>query len=289
MSFNVGCRCVDVHDPIQGARIPLRILYPTFARERIEHFGPYEISVSMNAPIESGRTSLIVVSHGGGGSSLTYRGLATSLVRDGLVVALPEHPGNCRDDNSLEGTAANLENRPRHLRRVIDAAFADEALGPILRDGAGVLGHSMGGYTALALAGGRPVTGPYEQEGPGRPVRVEPDGRVRALVLLAPACGWFHSPGALSGVDVPILLLTAGRDELRAHLFTELVETGVADPTRVDHRVIPDAGHFAFQSPFPPAMRRPDFPPSQDPEGFDREAFQPVLHSAILTFLGNTL
>ncbi|WP_309896459.1 chloride channel protein [Archangium sp.] len=53
--------------------------------------------------------------------------------------------------------------------------------------------------------------------------------------------------------------------------------------------VVPNAGHFSFQSPFPPAMTRPEFPPSQAPAGFDRVAFQPVLHAEILTFLRASL
>jgi len=32
-------------------------------------------------------------------------------------------------------------------------------------------------------------------------------------------------------------------------------------------------------------MTSPSFPPSQDPPGFDRAAFQPVLHAAIADFL----
>ncbi len=290
MDFNVGCRSAKVNDAAQGARIPVRFLYPTRVPERMERFGPYELSVALNAPVEGGRNSLVVISHGGSGSSLTYRDLAACLVRAGFVVALPEHPGNCRHDNSLEGTAENLENRPRHLRLVIDAAFANDAIGArLLRDRVALIGHSMRGYTSLALAGGRPTTGPYEKEGPGRPVSVLPDRRVRALVLLAPACGWFWPHGALAGVEAPILLFTAERDELGPHLHTGFIELGVRDPAQVDHRVIPGAGHFAFQSPFPPTMTRPDFPPSQDPEGFDRAAFQPVLHAGILSFLRSVL
>ena len=33
----------------------------------------------------------------------------------------------------------------------------------------------------------------------------------------------------------------------------------------------------------------PTFPPSQDPPGFDRAAFQPILHAEITTFLRDVL
>ena len=49
------------------------------------------------------------------------RPIALHLARAGFVVALPEHPGNNRSDNSLANTAVNLANRPRHVRLVLDA------------------------------------------------------------------------------------------------------------------------------------------------------------------------
>jgi len=142
---------------------------------------------------ERGPSRLVVFSHGNGGAGALYRRLAEHLVRAGFVVALPDHPGNTRTDNRLAGTAANLEARPKHVKTVIDWAFgASPFAGTLKRDMAAILGHSLGGYTALAAAG---------------------DARVKALVLLAPATLWFQAPGSLDHVDVPILMFTAGQDE----------------------------------------------------------------------------
>ena len=178
---------------------------------------------------------------------------------------------------SLAGTAANLENRPRHIRLAIDAVFADEEVGPRLSPKKiALIGHSMGGYTALAVAGGRPHAGRHETpDGQIHAVPVSPDPRVRALVLLAPACAWFWVEGSLSGVNVPMLVMTAEKDEIAPQLGVEFIGRD-CNPALVDRRTIPNAGHHAFQSPFPPKMVRPDFPPSQDPPGFDRAAFKPI-------------
>jgi len=287
----VGCRALNVEDVVQGARVPVQILYPSRAPERLEQFGPYPLAIATDAPVEGERLPLVVISHGTGGSPWTYRGMAVHLARAGFVVALPEHPGNNRSDNSLANTAANLENRPRHVRLVLDAVFGDAQLGKRLSpSGVGVVGHSMGGYTALAVAGGRPSSFPNESpDGQARTIPVVRDPRVRALVLLAPASPWFMAEGALAGVDLPILMRTAERDEHTPAMHAEIILRGVPDPRRIDHRVVPNAGHFSFQSPFPPAMTRPEFPPSQDPAGFDRAAFQPVLHAEILAFLRSSL
>jgi predicted dienelactone hydrolase len=287
----VGCQALNVEDVVQGARVPVRVLYPSRAPERLEQFGPYPLSVATDAPVEGERLPLVVISHGTGGSPWTYRGMAVHLARAGFVVALPEHPGNNRSDNSLANTAANLENRPRHVRLVLDAIFEDAELGKRLSaGGVGVIGHSMGGYTALAMAGGRPSSFPNESpDGQARAIPVVHDPRVRALVLLAPASPWFMAEGALAGVEIPILMRTAEHDEHTLAMHAEIILRGVPHPGRIDHRVVPNAGHFSFQSPFPPAMTRPEFPPSQDPAGFDRAAFQPVLHAEILAFLRASL
>jgi predicted dienelactone hydrolase len=291
LSVNVGCHAVDATDPIQSARIPLVLLYPTRAPQRPEQLGPYALSLARDAPPDGEGLRLVVISHGTGGSSLVYRDLAVHLARAGFVVALPEHPGNNRDDNRLARTIANLENRPRHIRLAIDAAFADELVsGRLERDGVAVIGHSLGGYTALALAGGRPSALPHETaDGQPRALAVTPDTRVRALVLLAPAAAWFVFDGALRDVDVPILMRTAERDEHAPAFHAEIIQRGVRDPARIDHRVIPNAGHFSFLSPFPPERTRPDFPPSQDPEGFDRATMHPVLNAEITAFLRDAI
>ena len=65
-------------------------------------------------------------------------------------------------------------------------------------------------------------------------------------------------------------------------------EPGVSSE-RVIHRVIPNAGHYAFLSPFPASMVSAEFAPSQDPPGFDRVAFHQELHRDVFEFLRKTM
>ena len=289
--MNTGCRDLDVFDPIQKATIRTRILYPTHAAPRTEHFGDYALDVARDAAIEGESLPLVVLSHGTGSLPWVFRGLASHVARAGFVVALPEHPGNCRGDDGLAFTASNLENRPRHIRLVIDAAFADDAVRKRIADhGVGVIGHSMGAYTALAAAGGRPTAFANESsDGQSRPVDVVRDTRIRALVLLAPAAAWFVGEDALANVDVPIFLRTGEKDTAAPALHGEIIRRGIRDPKRIDDAVVPNAGHFSFFSPFPPERIRPTFPPSQDPPGFDRAAYQAVLQAEVTAFLTRTL
>ncbi|CAN5911839.1 alpha/beta fold hydrolase [soil metagenome] len=289
--MNVGCRPLAVHDPVQQVRIPTWLLYPTHAPERLERFGMYSLEVAPAAEIAGDQLPLVVISHGTGGTPWAYRGLAAHLVRHGFVVAMLEHPGNTRRDDALAHTVVNLTNRPRHVRVVIDAALADPDLGPrIAHHRIAIAGHSMGGYTALAVLGGRAVTLPTQTpEGRPLPVATDADPRVRAAILLAPAIDWFGSDDALAAVTAPIFVRTGERDQLASASRVRWVLRSHAAPAAIDHADVPNAGHFGFMSPFPPDMQRPDLPPSQDPPGFDRPAYQTVLHAEIASFLSSAL
>ena len=53
--------------------------------------------------------------------------------------------------------------------------------------------------------------------------------------------------------------------------------------------MVPNAGHFSFLAPFPPAMVRPGFLPAEDPPGFDRARFHAELGPEIERFLRRVL
>jgi predicted dienelactone hydrolase len=213
------------------------------------------------------------------------------LARNGYVVILPEHLGNSRRDNSLEGTAENLMRRPRQLKLAIDFMLGGSPFAESLKtDEVGVVGHSMGGYTALAIAGGRPSAFAHETaDRKQRVVETIMDERVKAIVLLAPASGWFVASDALRDVRVPILLMTAEKDQNTRAPHAAIIKDGLPEDTFLEHQIVPNAGHFSFLSPFPVDMVDPKFPPSQDPEGFDRVAFQGELAGEILRFFGRYL
>lgn len=283
MPLYPGYRQLSVTDTTQGAPIPVLVFYPTDTPVTTATLGPYQFEVSPEAPASAGRFPLVLISHGSGGTHILYRTIAIHLARHGYMVAIPEHPGNNRIDNSLYGTVDNLVNRPRHVRLVLDAVLADMELAASAEaDNAAMIGHSMGGYTALAVAGGLPSKD-------GNPVEVETDARIKALVLLAPATAWYQAAEALRRVDLPMLLLTGEHDDITPQWHADLVLSGVADRQRVDFRVIENAGHFSFLSPFPDKLKAGGFAPTLDPEGFDRAAFHEKLPEDIRQFLDRHL
>ncbi|MCD6025524.1 MAG: hypothetical protein K0R08_43 [Solimicrobium sp.] len=76
---------------------------------------------------------------------------------------------------------------------------------------------------------------------------------------------------------------------LALYLHADLVQRCVRDLKKVDSCEIFNAGHHSFQSLFPPSMTLSGFPPLQDPDSFDRSAFQSILYAEILSLLRSIL
>ncbi len=276
----VGSREIRVNDKAKDISFPVLIQYPTQSPSTTVFFGPYPMDVSRDSKIIDEKFPLVIISHGNGGSHLLYRTISTHLAKNGYIVAMPEHYGNNRNNNQLENTNENLINRPRHVSLTIDQILSEDIFGKnVSLNNIAVIGHSMGGYTALALAGGIPRTREGEK------IEVSPDPRVKAIVLLAPGTGWFMN--SLENVTIPILMLTAEHDLITPSWNAEIVLNHVPDKAQVNYRMVENAGHFSFLSPFPIAMRNPNFLPSTDPEGFDREQFHKLLPTEVLEFLND--
>ncbi|MCA0970800.1 alpha/beta fold hydrolase [Halobacillus litoralis] len=282
-----GFRKVEVRDDHLDVTFPMFVFYPTDEPEKEERIGPYPMHVATGADLSNGTYPLVIVSHGTGGTPLVYRGLAKALAASGFIVAMPEHPFNNIHDNRFKDSMELLESRPKHITQAIDWFMEDHSFRDhIKQDDISMIGHSMGGYTAVAAAGGIPTSLPGETEG-GSPVvvDVEKEKRIKKLILLAPALGWFREKGALDHVHLPIFVMTGEKDEVTPSFHAELLRQGVKHPEMIEHKVVENGGHFSFLTPFPEAMKSASFPPSQDPEGFDREGFHERLHVDILQFL----
>lgn len=283
----VGLELTQLLDDRSGAHFPLLVFYPSSSPAKPERLGPFELQVAAAGALLPGPHPLVLISHGSGGSPATHRELACRLAASGFVVGVPEHPFNNRTDNSRAESVELLADRPHHLRLVADWFFQSRFAPQLVPQRYSIIGHSLGGYTGLAAAGGVPSSLPHESaDRLVHRIPVMPDARVQALVLLAPATPWFRLPGALSGVRVPILMVASYHD-LQAPYFylCQLVLDGVPDPGKVDYRLVERASHYSFLSPWPDALQSPAIPPSLDPPGFDRRPFLDRLYSDIGTFL----
>lgn len=320
---NVGYRSLDLHDTVTGERFPVAVWYPTRAVPAplflsaslsacrlpaiLCRWIAFEMVVATNAPPADGPFGLIVISHGSGGLALNHRDLAMALAARGYIAAAPAHPRGTSDD--ISGDSVWI-GRPKQVSRIIDAVLQDRDLGSrVPRGRIGVVGHSNGGYTALAVAGAPPtprvMTDHCRQHpddtrfcsfggartrqataGSGAVPDVR-DPRVRAIVLLAPNALPFTDE-ALRKVTVPVRLYAAERDDLtlvRYHA-ERLARTLPRDREYV---LVPGAGHFSFVAGFPSLLKLIVGEAARDPDGFDREALHEVMNREIVDFFDRKL
>ncbi len=235
----VGHRSLASIDASRANRpLPLEVWYPVDATDAhgapafYSLLGPLGITstlafqdVSVSA---AGVRPLIVFSHGSGGIALQSIKLMEHLASHGFVVVAPSHTGNTQADNLL-GTAVPISqallDRSPDVSFVIDSMLARGAdlsgpfFGRIDAYNIGVAGHSLGGFTAVAMASGYGA--------------IPPDPRVRAIMPIAPATGPL-TDAELSRVTIPTLLMTGTLDGLlaqQARIF------GLIDSGPFRHRV----------------------------------------------------
>ena len=109
-------------------------------------------------------TPVIVISHGLNASPESWDAGARFFASHGYVVAVPQHPGsdNLQTERFLQGSedavfsVQEFIDRPLDIHQVLDELEqrnASEFEGQLSLENVGVFGHSLGGYTALALGG----------------------------------------------------------------------------------------------------------------------------------------
>ncbi len=318
-AFQAGWRQLSIPGPSSDApTTSVALYYPTQAAARVIPMGPFAPNVAIQAAPETTVKGLIVLSHGTGGSELGHSRLAEGLAEAGYLVAALRHPRDNWQDQSLltDSPATYFSERPRQVSRVIDALLSDpqwkdriarDAQGPKI----GAVGHSAGGYTVMALAGGQPDVlriakhcDTHQAEDPifcrtGRsgPAPPQPaataasdapltDPRVRAVVALAPV-GVVFSASSLAGIRLPVAVYGAEQDRwLVPRFHAEWIARNL--PGVAMHRV-PNAWHFAFMD--PPSMPIPsaDGDIRADPPGFDRAAFLKQLSHELPAFFDKAL
>jgi predicted dienelactone hydrolase len=322
-SSNVAYRRIDVQDSGTGELFPAALWYPTRAAPAplfltgslsgcrlpamLCRLIAFEMQVANNAPPADGKFGFIVISHGAGGLSLNHRDLAMALASHGYVVAAPTHPRG--KDNDISGVGVWV-GRPKQVSRLIDALLEDAELGShIQRERIGVVGHSNGGYTALAVAGAKPnpaaivahcrqhpddskfcsYGGAATREA-ARTVGDIPDvrdPRVRAIVLMAPNTAPF-TDDALAQVAVPVRVYGAERDDLTLVRY-HAERLAKALPPQTEYVLVKRAGHFSFVASFPGVLKLVAGEAAQDPEGLDRDAMHEVMNREIVEFFHRTL
>jgi len=224
--FPVGVRTTQGLDTVRDRQFPCEIWYPAAAQHAGQdiasgiqdfftvpsHDTPHGQMAVRNATVQPGIYPLILFSHSSGDGRRQSTFLCTHLSSHGYVVAALDHseviaPELRRSEGeTVEQKTARVQawiaNRVPDIRFLLDQLLQGTAWdAEVNLDPAriGIVGHSFGGWTALAVP--------------------EVDGRIRAVVALAPGGSSQPPPNIIPatltftwGRDVPTLYLVAEDD-----------------------------------------------------------------------------
>jgi predicted dienelactone hydrolase len=265
-----------------------------------------------------GKFPLILLSHGTGGTSGNMAWLGEALAAHGYIAAAVNHPGNNFADGYTVPGFTLWWLRARDLSAVLDGLFADPTFGPrIDKARIGAAGHSLGGYTALTLAGAitsldrlaeicradgcadpafpdiraraealRRSDPAYRaaQAESGRSYR---DPRVRAVFAMAPALGPVLLPDSLAHIDIPVALVAAIGDKIVPASSIKALAAAISHAQLT--MLPPPIGHNVFIG-VCLAAAHADFPRvCDDPPGVDRAAVEAKTADMALAFFAGSL
>jgi predicted dienelactone hydrolase len=260
----------------------------------------------LNCPVKGDTLPLVVISHGQDGWFGGHHDTAEALADAGYVVAAINHPG----DNALSRTRTRdisiAVQRPADVKRLVDfmlGSWADAA--KIDRERIGFFGHSRGGYTGLALAGGNPDFKRAAAEcGEGQNANspcgllkaddklleasVTHDARIKAMVLADPGFTFLFGENELKPVTLPAQLWSS---ELGGAGGTAQSVARIARwlPAKPDFHLVGHAEHWAFLAPCTADQAKSLPRICNDTPSFDRVAFHKEFNAAVLAFFGQQL
>ncbi|BCX13049.1 MAG: hypothetical protein KatS3mg067_1987 [Thermosynechococcus sp.] len=189
---------------------------------------------------------LIVISHGLASDRRTFAYLAEHLASYGLAVLAVTHPGSdaSRIGSFLSGAPLDYQGLPQDWgQRPLDLKFGVDAVATLVQknpalkidtNNVGLFGHSMGGFTVLAAAGGTVDWDAVKQRclaaandlfifnislplqcrslGLANPPSTLADPRVKSVIAVNPVSSILIGERGMANIKVPVLIVSGSKD-----------------------------------------------------------------------------
>lgn len=256
------------------------------------------VPIKVHLPAGEGPFPIVIVSHGAGGTWDANFAQSQHLATHGFAVLALEHVGSNREvftrtirllKNMREMTrdANEVLGRPKDVSFALDQAERwneshAELRGKLDLERVGMLGHSYGSYTTLAVCGMRPALDwlePSVAPGKGLGPKLR-DARVRCGVALSPQGPGepFFIEASFADLATPLLAITGTKDKMQKDQPPENRKRAVQLWPAGDRTLIwlHGAEHSAFSDPTGSARRGL---PSRS-----RTDAQPLVRAATLRF-----
>lgn len=210
--YDVGVTTYYFHDDSRNRNLTTEVWFPAKitdnARKEV-YYGLIEGNAYRYAEKSNSAAPypLIVFSHGNQGVRVQSIFYTEYLASHGYVVAAPDHQYNTLWDYDESQMGMSAFDRPKDVSFIIDMVFELSASGDEFLSGmidtkrVGVTGHSYGGYTALASAGGK-LGGDIDLS----------DSRISASVPLAPGIFAFFGEDGIANITIPTMIIGGSAD-----------------------------------------------------------------------------
>ena len=318
--YNVGQATIELMDQKRQRPIKTEIWYPTSDTTKLNITKEYPFKLpptSNGAEITSGKFPLIMLSHGTGGNRISQMWLACELAAIGYFVASVNHFGNTLD-NKIPENFVKVWDRPLDVSFAIDNLLTHSKWKSAIDSAKiGMVGFSLGGYTAIGLAGGvlnynKLKNFSTTEEGENEFILPElgdvsklitpeiielgnqeyknlKDNRISAFVAMAPAIGQgFSSKSQFESVDKTILIIGAQNDErtpikTNAKHYNNLIDS--SKYAELEGKV----GHYIFMNEARNGLKRSAPIIFKDDKSVDRKEIHEQVSKTIVEFFNNEL
>ncbi|MBS1526455.1 MAG: dienelactone hydrolase [Bacteroidetes bacterium] len=316
----IGELTLMFNDSARHRPLKTEIWYPTTDNRKPDNIPGYpfiHIPTIRQATLPAGKHPLILISHGTGGGRMTLEWLADALVQKGFIVAAVDHWGNTYD-NKIAIDFVTPWERPQDISFVLTKLLDDQKIGPVIdRNKIGAAGFSIGGYTVIALAGGKISLDALDKFGdtkegvkeftlpefPGLDKAYNhaeaeasferspdlKDKRIKAFFVMCPAVGQgFTQKEQLSRVTDPLYIVGAQSDSI-APVETNALHYHQLIPRSKLYVVPGKAGHYTFLNEGTEAAKQNAGPFLNDDPSVNRHAIHEKVARIAVEFFQSAL
>lgn len=297
--------------------------YPTSDKGKPEQVGENIVFLGTPAQREAKPAAqkhpLLLISHGYGGNWRNLNWLASQMAQQGYIVAAVDHPGTTTL-NKEKRAAQQLWLRPNDLTLLLSHLLkTPELAGDVDPERIAAVGHSLGGWTVIELAGGLFSVDRFLQDcqthvalggcklkhvlGTDKPASKAPlaasqrDTRIKAVVSLDLGLARGFTPESLAQISIPVLVMgaQADSDDVPARLESGYLFDSLPQNLR-RYISVTGATHFSFMQMCKPgaealieAQDPGDGIVCRDGGNLTREAIHQQLFTTISQFLNQAL